>query len=107
MAASENMHKGEIDALTRLAEEIRTVEVLASLADDPEHRAYTQYLAGQFRDMLDQLTTQRISWEFRRHGGSIGKPGVKQNSRCYNQNQKPDRGLLVQKFNCDGELCIG
>ena len=59
MAASENMHKGEIDALTRVADEIRTVEVLASLADDPEHRAYAQHLAGQLRDMLDQLTTQQ------------------------------------------------
>lgn len=55
----ENMHEGEIDVWTRLAEEIRTVEVLAGLADDPENRAYAQYLAGQFRGMLDQLTIQR------------------------------------------------
>lgn len=54
-----NMQKGKIDAWTRLAEEIRTVEVLAGLANDPEHQAYAQYLAGQFRGMLDQLTTQR------------------------------------------------
>jgi hypothetical protein len=45
MAAFEKIHKGEIDALTCLADEIRTIEVLASLADDPEHRAYAQYLA--------------------------------------------------------------